>query len=267
MEALSIGIDIGSVATKGVLINQDHEILEKVLLPTGWSPKKTGEEVYRRILEKKGLLPDSGLEPRSSIHPPVVVTGYGRVVTDFAWKAVTEITCHGKGAQILHPRTGTVIDIGGQDSKIIHLSKTGKVLDFLMNDKCAAGTGKFMEVMSTSLGVEVRDLSALAEGYEPCKINNMCTVFAESEVISLLAEGAKKGEIARGIIHSTAQKASVMLRRMGLQEEVLLTGGVSQSPLFRKALAEELNTPVYHREESQFVGALGAAAIGLDING
>ncbi len=267
MQTLSMGIDIGSVATKGVLLNQDHEILDKVLLPTGWSPKKTGEAVYRLILEKKRLMADSTLDPRSSMNPRVVVTGYGRVVTDFATKAVTEITCHGKGAQILHPKTRTVIDIGGQDSKVIHLSEKGKVLDFLMNDKCAAGTGRFMEVMSTSLGVEVGELSALAEGYKARKINNMCTVFAESEVISLLAEGAAKGEIARGIINSTAQKAAVMLKRMGIQEEVFLTGGVSQSPLFRKALEEELNISVYFRQEAQFVGALGAAAIGLDIKG
>ncbi len=273
MEALSIGIDIGSVATKGVLLDQDHEILEKVLLPTGWSPKKSGESAYQSILKKRGITIKENLTERfdstgnknPSINPKVVVTGYGRVVTDFASKVVTEITCHGKGAQVLHPKAKTVIDIGGQDSKVIHLSEKGKVLDFLMNDKCAAGTGKFMEVMATSLGVEVGDLSALAQGHRSCKINNMCTVFAESEVISLLAEGAEKGEIARGIINSTAQKAAVMLRRMGIKEEVFLTGGVSQSPLFREALEEELKASVFYREEAQFVGAIGAAVIGFSL--
>ena len=265
MEKTSIGIDIGSVATKAVLLNQDYQILGKVILPTGWSPKKTGERVYELILKKKNNIPITNSDAPSLRNTPVVVTGYGRVVAGFATKVVTEITCHGKGAQVLHPRTKTVIDIGGQDSKVIHLSGKGKVLDFLMNDKCAAGTGKFIEVMATSLGVEVAELSALAEGNKSRKINNMCTVFAESEVISLLAEGAKKGEIARGIINSTAQKSAVMLRRMGIREEVFVTGGVAQSPLFRSALEEELGTLVHFREEAQYVGALGAAAIGLNM--
>lgn len=255
MNNLSMGIDIGSVATKGVVLDSQFNIVEKVIIPTGWSPKKSGETAYKL------------LKTRDSVHQtteiPVVVTGYGRITTDFASKVVTEITCHGKGASVLHPDTRTVIDIGGQDSKVIHLSSTGKVLDFLMNDKCAAGTGKFLEVMATSLGVEVGDLASLGNDREGRRINSMCTVFAESEVISLLAEGASKGAIARGIVESTAKKAAVLMKRIGGREDIFLTGGVSKSPLFRRALEKELGTSVFHREESQFVGAIGAAAIGF----
>ena len=255
MKGFSIGIDIGSVATKGVILASDRRIVDKVLIPTGWSPKKSGQEAYRQLLAK--------IPPEAHAGLPVVVTGYGRVTSDFASKVVTEITCHGRGAGVLHPNTKTVIDIGGQDSKVIHLSAAGKVLDFLMNDKCAAGTGKFMEVMATSLGVEVADLSDLAEGHQGRKINSMCTVFAESEVISLLAEGAEKGAIARGIVESTAKKAAVLMKRIGGKNDIFLTGGVSKSPLFRSALEQELGAKVYFREEAQFVGAIGAAAIGL----
>ena len=263
----SIGIDIGSVATKGVLLSKDQKIVDTVLLPTGWSPKKSGELAFHRLLEqnrcmeKYGSMGENALIQSKAL--PVVVTGYGRVTTDFATKVVTEITCHGKGAAVLHPATRTIIDIGGQDSKVIHLSSTGKVLDFLMNDKCAAGTGKFMEVMATSLGVEVGDLSELAQGEQGRKINSMCTVFAESEVISLLAEGASKGSIARGIVESTAKKAAVLMKRIGGKEDIFLTGGVSKSTLFREALEKELGTKVHFREEAQFAGAIGAAAIGL----
>ena len=254
---VSIGIDIGSVATKGVVIGEDKMIHQKIMIPTGWSPKESSKNVYTELLK---WIDKDGLEPVAK-----VVTGYGRTVADYGDKAVTEITCHGKGAHFLNPRARTVIDIGGQDSKVIHLNDKGRVLDFLMNDKCAAGTGKFLEVMATSLGVEVGQLSCLADGANPKRINQMCTVFAESEIISLLAEGAEKSDVAAGILESTAKKASVLLKRLGMKEQVFLTGGVSKSSMFRTVLEKDIGRAIYYNEDAQFAGAIGAAVVGLSI--
>jgi len=234
----------------------DHgkKIVAKHITPTGWSPKESGERVYREILEKNGV--------QKSRVDMIVGTGYGRVALDFADKVVTEITCHGKGAHYLYPKTETIIDIGGQDSKVIRINKDGQVLDFLMNDKCAAGTGKFLEVMSNTLEVDISQLSSLAEGQNGRKINNMCTVFAESEVISLMAEGAGKGEIARGLLESTANKVMVLSGRIGLVGEVFFSGGVSKIPLLRSIMDEKMKNPLIHSEDSQYIGAIGAAIVG-----
>jgi len=252
---ITIGIDIGSVATKAVMMEDGKRILAKHITPTGWSPKESGERVYREVLEKNGI-------QRSRVDR-VIGTGYGRVALDFADKIVTEITCHGKGAHFLHPGTETIIDIGGQDSKVIRINKEGQVLDFLMNDKCAAGTGKFLEVMSNTLEVDISKLSTLAEGQKGKKINSMCTVFAESEVISLMAEGASKGEIARGLLESTANKVMVLGGRIGLVGEVFFSGGVSKIPLLRSIMDEKMKNSLIHSEDSQYIGAIGAAIVGV----
>ncbi len=251
---LTIGIDIGSVATKAVMMENGKKIITKHITPTGWSPKESGERVYREVLEKNGL-------EKSRVNK-VIGTGYGRIALDFADKIVTEITCHGKGAHFLHPNTETIIDIGGQDSKVIRINKEGQVLDFLMNDKCAAGTGKFLEVMSNALEVDISQLSALADRKNGRKINSMCTVFAESEVISLMAEGAGKGEIARGLLESTANKVMVLGGRIGLVGEVFFSGGVSKIPLLRAIMDEKMNNPLIHSQDSQYIGAIGAAIVG-----
>lgn len=251
---LTIGIDIGSVATKAVMMEDGKKIIAKHIRPTGWSPKESGKRVYQELLDQGGM--------QSSQIEKVIGTGYGRIAMDFADKVVTEITCHGKGAHFLHPKTETIIDIGGQDSKVIRINKEGQVLDFLMNDKCAAGTGKFLEVMANSLAIDISQLSSLADGEKGRKITNMCTVFAESEVISLLAEGAGKGEIARGLLESTADKAMILGGRVGMVGEVFFSGGVSKIPLLREIMDEKMKNPLIHSEDSQYIGAIGAAIVG-----
>lgn len=249
----SIGIDSGSTATKGVLFN--GEIVDTMMIPTGWSPKTACESIRDAFFEKYGL-------KREDVY--IVVTGYGRVSVDFADKLVTEITCHGKGAYYLNPNTRTILDIGGQDSKVIKIDSSGNIVDFLMNDKCAAGTGRFLQVMTNLLGSDLSELDSLTEDADPSKINSMCTVFAESEVISMLAGGASKESIASGILHSIASKIITLSSRIGLEPDVMFTGGLAQSEELTKIISEKLGKKVITSPYSQLNGAIGAAVIGWD---
>lgn len=192
----------------------------------------------------------------------IVGTGYGRVSLPFVDKKVTEITCHGKGAYYIDPNIRTVIDIGGQDSKVIKLNNEGMVVDFLMNDKCAAGTGRFLQVMANALEVDIDDLSPLATGAEPSNISSMCTVFAESEVVSLVAEGTPKENIAAGLLHSVCNKTYSLVSRIGIEDKVFFSGGVSRNEKLKELLQEKLGISILSTEESQFLGAIGAAIIG-----
>lgn len=248
---ITAGIDVGSTATKVVLLDDD-EIYSRVK-PTGWSPRQAGLEAYLELLAAEGYQ-----EKQVDI---IVATGYGRIALDFAQKVVTEITCHGRGAAYLVPDADLVIDIGGQDSKVIKIDKGGKVLDFAMNDKCAAGTGRFLQVMATTLGLDVSELADVSEGQSPVAINNMCTVFAESEVIGLLAQGASKGAIVAGLHASIAKRMATMAGRIGNGNKIIFTGGVALNEGVRKSLEAELGK-VYVPKECQLVGALGAALIG-----
>ena len=196
---ISIGIDIGSVAAKAAAFNGE-KIIATAISPTGWSPKEVGEKLLKEILEKTNTTKEN--------IKTIIGTGYGRVSLPFINKAVTEISCHGKGAFYLDPEIRTVIDIGGQDSKVIKLNSHGQVVDFLMNDKCAAGTGRFLQVMANALAVDVGELSDLATGVEPANISSMCTVFAESEIVSLVAEGTSGKAIASGLLHSVCKTYS-----------------------------------------------------------
>lgn len=251
----SIGIDTGSVATKGVLFN--GEIVGELTIPTGWSPKKASEEVLDTLIKNAGIT-------RNQVKK-IIGTGYGRISMDFADKTVTEITCHGRGAHFLNNKTRTIIDIGGQDSKVISLDEKGNVLDFLMNDKCAAGTGRFLQVMINLLGEEIEDIDSLASGAQPQPITSMCTVFAESEVISSLANGATKEAIAAGIIQSIASRASSLLCKIKIQDTVAFTGGVAKSSVLKAAIEDKIRKPIYIAENTQIVGALGAAVTGWNM--
>ena len=250
---ISIGIDVGSVAAKAAAFN-GKEIIATAIYPTGWSPREVGEQLLEDIMRKT----NSASEDIKSI----VGTGYGRVSLPFVDKTVTEITCHGKGAFYMDPDIRTVIDIGGQDSKVIKLNEDGQVIDFLMNDKCAAGTGRFLQVMANALAVDVGELSDLATGVEPVNISSMCTVFAESEVVSLVAEGTSKETIAAGLLHSVCNKTYSLVSRVGIQDKVFFSGGVSRNQLMGKLLSEKLGVEVISSEESPFLGAIGAAIIG-----
>lgn len=250
----SVGIDSGSVATKGVLF--DGENFEYVLLPTGWSPKNACTEALESLLSKANL-------KREDVF--IVATGYGRVSIDFADKEITEITCHGKGAHFLNNNIRTILDIGGQDSKVIKLDNDGNLIDFLMNDKCAAGTGRFLEVMSNLLGSDISEIDNLTKDTEPEHINSMCTVFAESEVISLLANGSSKESVASGILHSIAGRISTLANKMGIEEEIAFTGGLAKSKELTSIISNKLNKKIYTSEYSQYNGAIGAAVIGYNI--
>ena len=250
---LSIGIDIGSVAAKAAAYNGE-KIVATAIYPTGWSPKEVGEKLLKDVL-KQANATEKDIKT-------IIGTGYGRVSLPFIDRAVTEISCHGKGAYYIDPEIRTVIDIGGQDSKVIKLNSDGQVIDFLMNDKCAAGTGRFLQVMANALAVDVGELSDLATGVEPANISSMCTVFAESEVVSLVAEGNSKETIAAGLLQSVANKTYSLASRVGVENKVFFSGGVSRNKLMGELLSEKLNMKVISSKESPYLGAIGAAIIG-----
>ena len=244
-----IGIDIGSTAAK-VCVRGPHA--QQFVLPTGWSSRETADEIGRR-LTASGIR----LEPGTAY---TVATGYGRGNVVFADRAVTEITCHARAGAQETGGTCTLIDIGGQDTKVIRV-EGGVVTDFLMNDKCAAGTGKFLEIMANRLCVGLEALFALAEAGTPLSLSALCTVFAESEVISYIGEGRPRPDIAAGVIDSVAAKVATLCSRQALLPEIRLTGGLCHSPYFVARLAEKLGHPVQALPGGQFAGAYGASLI------
>lgn len=252
--ACCVGIDIGSTASK-VAVLRDGELAAHFVLPTGWSGKDAAARILER-LEEDGFA--AGMR--------CVATGYGRVCVDYADKVVTEITCHGKGAWYLFGRACTVVDVGGQDTKVITV-ENGLVTDFVMNDKCAAGTGKFVEVMANRLGVSLEELFALAATGEPVGISAMCTVFAESEVISHIGAGQNRADIASGIVKSVASKVANLAARQKTVGDAVLTGGLSASPYFVQVLAAELGRPVHTHPLAAYAGALGAALTAANLRG
>lgn len=251
---ITVGVDIGSVASKGVLLNGEKRF--STVLPTGWSPRDAGEKILSTLFRESCI----GQHEVGYI----IVTGYGRVSFGKADKTVTEISCHARGVAALCPEARTIIDIGGQDSKVISINEKGKVLDFAMNDKCAAGTGKFLQVMANTLGMDVAELAASEDPSETVTINSMCTVFAESEIIGLLARNISKGGIIAGLHQSVGKRVASMARRMGAREKIVFTGGVAQNAGVRRALEEELKRIVVVPEECQYTGALGAALLGIE---
>lgn len=249
----SIGIDVGSVAAKAVVFDGKDIVAQKII-PTGWSPKESGIELFESVIS-------SAKNERNKIKM-IVGTGYGRVALPFIDKKVTEITCHGKGAHFIDPSIRTVIDIGGQDSKVIKLDANGNIIDFLMNDKCAAGTGRFLQVMAHALETDISELSDIAKGAVPQNINSMCTVFAESEIISLMAGGASKESIAAGLLKSVCSRTYTLVSKVGVENKVFFSGGVSKNYLLRDYLSEKLGVEILSSDYSQFLGAIGAAVIG-----
>jgi predicted CoA-substrate-specific enzyme activase len=214
----------------------------------------------------KGVLAAAGM-PAGDLDG-IVATGYGRTAVGFADKQVTEITCHARGVCHMIPDVRTVIDIGGQDSKAMRLDEEGRVADFVMNDKCAAGTGRFLEVMARALEVPLDDLGFLAlASLNPCPISSLCTVFAESEVVFLRGEGRAREDIAAGIHGAIASRVAAMLSQMGLEETVALTGGVARNSGVVRALCDELQLAVRVPERPQLTGALGAALIAAELSG
>lgn len=242
-----VGIDIGSTASK-VVVRGDNDMY--FVLPTGWSSKETTMTIKER-LKAAGI----DVEAEDTV---VVATGYGRVAVDFADKVITEITCHARGGRELAGGDCTIIDVGGQDTKIIQV-QNGVVMDFLMNDKCSAGTGKFLEIMANRLGITLDELFELAKQGEMIPISSLCTVFAESEVISYIGEGRPREDIAAGVIESVVAKVAQLAQRQALADTIILTGGLSHSTYFTSRLSEKLGKHVMLAEFGRFAGALGAA--------
>ena len=246
------GIDVGSLSTDAVILDEKGEILGFCIIPTGVNSTESAEEAFAQALTVARLTRDRIKR--------IGATGYGRISVPFAHKKMTEISCHGLGAYTLFPDTGTVIDIGGQDSKVIRVGPEGKVLDFTMNDKCAAGTGRFLEVMAAKLRVSLDEMGALSlrEDRE-ARISSVCTVFAESEVISLVAGNHPRGEIIRGLHRAIVNRVWNMVRTVGIHGEVTMTGGVAKNKGVVAFLEEKLGRPIHVYQEPQIVGALGAA--------
>ena len=243
-----VGIDIGSSAAKVAVIN-NGEVVKTILMDTGFSSRKVADEIYAQ-LEAEGITKDNA---------KYVATGYGRISVPYADDVVTEITCHGKGAHFLFEEDGTVIDIGGQDTKGISLKK-GRVMKFIMNDKCSAGTGKFLEVMTNRLGLTPEELSALARKGNPITISSMCTVFAESEVISLIGKGTPREDIAFGVIESVVNKVVSLLAQVP-NDRYYLTGGLCEDEYMIERLEKALGASVKSVPLARYAGAIGAAIL------
>lgn len=252
-----LGIDSGSTSTNAVIMDKNRKIKAFSVVRTGAKSQESADKVLKEVLDKAGL-------SREDI-AWIVSTGYGRVSISFADENVTEISCHGKGAHYFNPKIRTILDIGGQDSKAIKLNEQGEVTDFVMNDKCAAGTGRFLEMIAKTLEVDLDELGriALTSG-EKIEITSMCSVFAESEVISLIANNKEKADIADGVCHAIAGKAYSLLKRVGMEPDFMMTGGVAKNPGVVRAVEEKIGAELYICEEPEIVGAAGAAIYALE---
>ncbi len=250
---ITAGVDVGAITAKAAIID-DGELRATALIYAGYERAAAALKVLNQALARAELT-------REQI-TRLVATGYGRVQVPGADRTVTEITCHARGAYHLCPKVHTVIDIGGQDSKGIAVGAGGRVLDFVMNDKCAAGTGRFLEVMARALEVDLADFGALAlSASRPAKISSTCTVFAESEVITHLAAGTPRPEIVAGIHEAIAARVATMVNRIPVQDAVVLTGGVAQDAAVARMLADKLGHAITVPKQAQLAGAIGAALI------
>src|SRR5512145_79578 len=251
------GVDVGSTQTKAVVIDEGRGIVGRALTDTGANVMRAAETAFHQALADGGV-PEEEIEF-------VVGTGYGRYKVTFGNTQVTEISCHARGAVQLFPRTRTVLDMGGQDTKAIRVQSTGEIIDFCMNDKCAAGTGRFLGAAAVALDLPLGDLGPTAlRGERAVKISTTCTVFAESEVLSWLGKGKKIEDILLGVHESIAARSIGLLRRVGIDPEVTFTGGVAKNNGMIEALNKGLNLKVNVSAESHFMGALGAALFALD---
>ena len=254
---LVAGVDSGSTTTKAVLLDGQRKMAGFAVLPTGADSR----DASRAVLTK--ALAEIGAEPSDLAF--VVATGYGREIASEAKGTVTEITCHARGVHALLEQVRTIIDIGGQDSKAIRIDGQGRVQDFAMNDKCAAGTGRFLEVMSRSLGVPLQEMGERAgDAAKDIRVSSMCTVFAESEVVSLVAKGEKVEDILNGIHQAIADRVASLALRVGLELPVAVTGGVAMNSGVVRALETRLEARISLPENPQLTGALGAAMIARD---
>jgi len=257
-----VGIDIGALTVKAVALDEAGAVVASDLVRARHDSRQVAAQLVEGMLVRVGIatsFPDGGDKGGVGY---TVVTGYGRVTYDAADEEVSEITCHARGANHLFPTARTVIDIGGQDSKVIRVHPRGYVTDFAMNDKCAAGTGRFLEVMAEALEVGVEELGPLSQqSRHPVTISSTCTVFAESEVIAQMSRGAPKADIVAGIHTAIAHRVAGLAGQVGLEEAVIMTGGVARNIGVVRALEKQMGLPIVLPSEPQLVGALGAALL------
>jgi len=255
--AHTAGVDVGSTQTKAVIVNEDEVIVARALRDTGANVVQAAEHAFAEAVEQAGI-EDDEIEY-------VIGTGYGRYRVTFGNAQVTEISCHGRGAVHMFPGTRTVVDMGGQDTKAIRLRENGEIIDFCMNDKCAAGTGRFLGAAARALDLDLDDLGPTALRSErPVRISTTCTVFAESEVLSWLGKGKKLEDILWGVHQSIASRSAGLMRRVGLEEEITFTGGVAKNIAMVKALEDKIGNTLNVSDDSHFMGAIGAALFALD---
>jgi predicted CoA-substrate-specific enzyme activase len=248
------GIDLGSITTKSLILDHNKKILSYNILRTGASYKNNAETSISEALQ------DAGLELKDLAY--IVSTGYGRERAAFSNEEITEISCHARGAKEIFPHVHTVIDIGGQDSKVIHVDDNGRPVNFVMNDKCAAGTGRFLEIAASALEVDVGEMGAVSlRSKKEVSISSTCAVFAESEIISLRAKGCDKEDILAGIHDAIARRIAGLVGRIGIREEIVMSGGVAKNIGAVKALEDVFGVSLHIPPESQITGALGAAIL------
>ncbi len=256
---IAAGVDVGSTQTKAVILSDTDgiKIMARALVDTGANVQKAAERAFDKCCAEAGM--------KTEEVGYIVGTGYGRYKISFGNAQMTEISCHAKGAQFLRPGTRTVIDMGGQDSKAISVGPNGEVLDFVMNDKCAAGTGRFLANAAEVMGIGLDEIGPLSlKATRPVKIATVCTVFVESDILSYLAQGKKGEDILGGVHLAIAKRTMSLARRLNIEPEVTLTGGVARNIGMVRALEEVLGQKIEISPDAHFMGALGAALFAID---
>jgi predicted CoA-substrate-specific enzyme activase len=251
------GVDAGSTQTKAVIVDGAGTIVARSLIPTGANVTRAGENAFLEACRAAGL-------PRAHVGY-VVGTGYGRYKVTFGDAQITEITCHARGAHAAFPATRTVIDMGGQDTKAIKVGPDGAVVDFSMNDKCAAGTGRFLSAAADVTGVGLDELGPVSlRAVNPVRLTSVCTVFVESDIMSYLAQKKTIEDILGGVHKAIAARTMALVRRVGVEDEITFTGGVSRNVGMVRALETVLGRPINVSPDGHFMGALGAALFALE---
>jgi predicted CoA-substrate-specific enzyme activase len=258
------GIDIGSTQAKGIILDETGKTVGKAMIDMEANMATAAETIFQQLLENT-VVGAINRPLRAANIAFTVATGYGRYRVTFGDLQVTEISCHARGALAAFPNSRTVLDIGGQDTKAIRIGDAGEVTDFAMNDKCAAGTGRFLGAASFALEMPISEIGPLAmKATRPVKITTTCTVFAETEIIGHLAKGHREEDVLMGMHHAIATRCASLVRRVGMTPEITFTGGVSRNPAMVALLQEVLGTPLNVSDQSQFMGAIGAALYALD---
>jgi predicted CoA-substrate-specific enzyme activase len=251
------GVDIGSTMTKVVLMDKSDNLLSSIKGPTGPEHRQLANEVMRQALEQASLQIDD--------ISYIVATGYGRLNVPFADRQITELSCHARGVSSLFPNVRTAIDIGGQDAKCMKIGN-GRLINFVMNDKCAAGTGRFLEVTATALGIKLEDMGDISlKATKKIQISSLCTIFAQQEVVALISRGEKLENILAGLHDALASRIAALARRLGIEPDLVLTGGVAKNTGMVRAMKESLGCEILIPEEPLLTGALGAAILAKEI--